>query len=160
MTTRYKQWTPEEFDPATDPLSEQVGERETEDVQRDPEADAQPEIIRVGNTPPQPVPAFVDHGQLDPTVPPVDRVDATAHLQGGQPSTDPHSDDQLDHREGVPWHKGIFRQRDARGRERFSIDYIDAAGNRRTQTVDGRTLADAEEALALALLEPGREAIR
>lgn len=164
MTTRYKQWTPEEFEqdagPSIDPLSDQVASAEDRDVLRDPEADAAPEIIRVGNTPPQPVPAFVDHGQLDPSAPAVDQVSQRGHLDAPAPSTDVHSDDMLDRVEGVPHHPGILRRRDARGQQAFSIRYRDQAGNVRTQAVNARTLDAADQALAEALLVDGREPIR
>jgi hypothetical protein len=166
LTTRYKQWTPEPFDPGTDPLSAQVGARESEDVIRDPEADAAPTITRVGNAPPQPRPVEISSaGFHEPSEHPdtpvtVDRVDATAHLQGGQPSTDPHSDDMLNRVEGVAHHKGVLRRRDARGREAFSIRFLDPAGNVRTQAIDARSLEAADEALTVALAQPGREPIR
>lgn len=162
MTTDYPQWKPDDLEPSSgpsiDPLSEQVASGEDLDVLRDPEADAKPEIIRVGNTPPQPVPAFVDHGQHSAAT--VDRVDATAHLQDRQPSTDRHSDDVLNQLEPIPHHKGIFRRRDDRGREAFSIAYLDAAGNRRVQPIDARDLEAAEDALTDALLMDGREPIK
>lgn len=94
----YPQWEPPEFDPGTDPLSAQVGDRETEDVQRDPEADAAPVIVHVHNgRQASPREAFVDHYAGPPagTPPVVDRVEVRGHLEPRPESTDRHSDDQL-----------------------------------------------------------------
>jgi hypothetical protein len=99
MAKHYEEWTPEPFDPGTDALSAQVGERETEGVQRDPEIDAQPVITRVHNgRQASPREAFVDHYAGPPagTPPVVDRVEIRSHLEPRPESTDRHSDDQLD----------------------------------------------------------------
>jgi len=95
---RYEQWLPEDLqpglqEPATDPLSEAVGRREDLDVLRDPELDAQPEVVRVFNgRQAQPVPAVVDH-YMPPG--PSERVEVRQHLDQPPVSTDRHSDDAL-----------------------------------------------------------------
>jgi len=96
VTKRYEEWTPEPFDPSSDALSAAVGRQEDRDVLRDPEIDARPKIVHVGNRAPQPVAAVVDHyAGPDPSAPPVvEHVDATAHLKDRQPSTDRFSDDE------------------------------------------------------------------
>lgn len=159
MTTRsYPQWTPEPE--VADPLSEQVASRETEEVQRDPEAATEGEIIRVfnGREPgvltdvPQ-----VDHSQ--PLTRSVDVVEQRGHLDTPPPSTDPFSDDQLGRLEGVPHHRGILRGHDDRGRERFEIRFRES-GRIVTQPISARSLDAADEALAEALAVPGREVLR
>jgi hypothetical protein len=93
MAKHYEEWTPEPFDPGTDALSAQVGERETEGVQRDPEIDAAPVITRVFNgRQASPQPATVDH-YLPPG--PSERVEVRGHLDQPPVSTDRHSDEVL-----------------------------------------------------------------
>lgn len=95
MSKTYEQWqpdalTPGEHDPGTDALSAAVGRQEDLDVLRDPELDAQPEVIRVFNgRQAQPVPATVDH-YLPPG--PSERVEVRGHLDQPVESTDRHSD--------------------------------------------------------------------
>jgi hypothetical protein len=95
-TPKYEQWKPEEYDPGEDPLSAQVGARESEDVVRDPEVDTAPTITRIGNLPPQPVAAVVDHSPHDPNGPVVDRVEQAHHLLPRRESTDRFGDAALD----------------------------------------------------------------
>jgi hypothetical protein len=84
----YDEWKPDEFDPGSDQLSAQAGERESEAVVRDPEIDAPPQITRVGNTPPQPVNVELDRSVSDPSAPPqVTRLELRSHLEA-QPATD------------------------------------------------------------------------
>jgi hypothetical protein len=119
--TDYPQWSPEEFEDTAaapiDPLAEQVASAEDRDVLRDPEADAEPKIVRVFNGREAGVgtDVAVDHGSPQAAPPTVERVEQRGHLDPPPPSTDPLSDDQLDRLEGVPHHPGILRGHDDRG---------------------------------------------
>jgi hypothetical protein len=163
MTTRYKQWTPEEFaetaEPAVDPLAEQVAGAEDLDVLRDPEAGTEGKtiVVRNGREPGIVDGGFVDHGQH--SAPIVERVEQRGHIDPPPPSSDRFSDDVLDRVEGVPHHRGVLRRHDEIGNERYSIRFREQ-DQIVTQAIDARSLEAADEALAQALAQPGREALR
>jgi hypothetical protein len=101
MTKHYKEWTPDVFDPGSDPLSAQVGDRESESVVRDPEIDQPATITRVSNSPPQPRAVELDRNVTDPNAAPVvDRIELRSHLEAQPPTEDRFGDAALDRETG------------------------------------------------------------
>ncbi|HVX33278.1 MAG TPA: hypothetical protein VHA80_09075 [Solirubrobacterales bacterium] len=106
MSKSYKEWTPPDLQPdaqdySADPISAQVGDRETERVIADPEAGLKPPTVtRVSTRAPQPRPVEIERTPHDPNPPYVDRIEIRQHLEPRPESADRFSDDQLN-REGA-----------------------------------------------------------